>query len=113
VLKQFPGAEIVDVRVPDDAIDSAQEGDDRVSLAVLRDVAWAEARRIRAVQEGLVEQGDRKSEDAGQLAKAKRFEAMGNVLDCCSFDTTINERVRFLMARRRPPQPKSLTGRDS
>jgi hypothetical protein len=106
VLEQFPGAEIVDVRMSTEGSDAAPDGDDRVSLAVLRDTALAEGRRIRAVQDGLVEQGDRKAPDAGQLAKARRFDAMGNVLDCCSFDTTIKERLRFLMARRLPPEPK-------
>jgi hypothetical protein len=97
-LQKFPGAEIVDVREAPAESAAPAEGQ-HISLAALAEELDAEARRIRAVQDGLVAEGDRDVAHPQQVYKARCFEASARVLNCIRQDEPMSKRLRELLAR--------------
>lgn len=97
VLAKFPGAEIGDVRnvQPPETNAASAAG---YSLAELAQVAKAECDRIVASQDALVAAGDRAEPHAGELERARKFEAIRRILDRVRNDQQTVDRLKQLAA---------------
>jgi hypothetical protein len=75
---------------------------DGVSLKELEVLACGEASRIEAVQGALVADKHRAEPDAGEMAKARKFDAIGKLIGMVRTDAQLIARVRELAQRAAP-----------
>lgn len=73
--------------------------DENVSLADLAALAYGEAARIEAVQGELVAQKLADAPDAAQMLRARRFDAIGKLVDYVRGDEQMLARLRALATR--------------
>lgn len=94
VMAAWPGARVVDVRVPPAAIEGATYAGPRAnySLGDLAQLARDEACRIDTVTDVLASEG--LAPDAGQLAKRDQFEALARLCERVRADPAIIERLK-------------------
>lgn len=100
VLAQFPGADVIDVKVTPEAEADAvylapQPGERRQhSLGDIRATLVNEADRIRAAQFALVELKDREAVHAGEMLRAEHFDCAAQLIDRCKASPEIMERLK-------------------
>lgn len=70
-----------------------------VTLAEMRDVAAAEARRIEVTQEALVAAELRKAADGGELRRRDVFDAIVRLIDACKSNEKIVAELRAFVGR--------------
>lgn len=77
-----------------------------MSLKDLEALVLGEAARIEAVQGALVAEQHREAPDAGEILKARKFDAIGKMIGLVRGDAQMMARLRELAKRAAPPPAK-------